>query len=178
MAPLPSDLEIAAARRPGTAGRGDLVAVGPGRPPHGGLGTRSANPAAPPMAGTPAALATPAIPDGPPVSDLDVFGFPVQIGKVQPPLLPEETLERQRLLDWMAAKIHSRLMLIVADAGHGKTTLLADWSRRTRVRVLWYRLDETDRDWVVFVNHIVAAGREADPEFVAVLQDAMDEACR
>jgi hypothetical protein len=75
------------------------------------------------------------------VSELDVFGFPVQIGKVQPPLLPEETLERQRLLDWMAAKIHSRLVLIVADAGHGKTTLLADWSRRTRVHALWYRLD-------------------------------------
>ena len=79
--------------------------------------------------------------DAPPVSELDVFGFPVQIGKVQPPLLPEETLERKRLLDWMAAKINSRLLLIVADAGHGKTTLLADWSRRTRVRTLWYRLD-------------------------------------
>jgi LuxR family maltose regulon positive regulatory protein len=105
------------------------------------------------------------MPVDPPGSELDVFGFPVQIGKVQPPLLPTETLERQRLLDWMAAKIHSRLVLIVADAGHGKTTLLADWSRRTRVRALWYRLDETDRDWVVFVHHVVAAGREVDPGF-------------
>ena len=97
------------------------------------------------------------------MSDLDVFGFPVQIGKVQPPFLSAETLERQRLLDWLTAKIHSRLVLIVADAGYGKTTLLADWSRRTRVRTLWYRLDEADRDWVVFVNHVVAAGREIDP---------------
>ena len=99
------------------------------------------------------------------MSDLDVFGFPVQLGKVQPPFLSVETLERQRLLDWVAAKIHSRLVLIVADAGHGKTTLLADWSRRTRVRTLWYRLDEADRDWVLFVNHVVAAGREIDPAF-------------
>ena len=99
------------------------------------------------------------------VSELDVFEFPVQIGKVQPPLLPSETLDRGRLLEWMAAKIHSRLVLIVADAGYGKTTLLADWSRRTRARVLWYRLDEADRDWVVFVNHVVAAGREIDPGF-------------
>ncbi len=99
------------------------------------------------------------------MSELDVFGFPVQIGKVQPPFLPAETLERQRLLDWLAAKIHSRLILIVADAGHGKTTLLADWTRRTRVRTLWYRLDDADRDWVVFVNHVVAAGREIDPGF-------------
>jgi LuxR family maltose regulon positive regulatory protein len=101
----------------------------------------------------------------PTAGELDVFGFPVQLGKVQPPLLPPETLERERLLEWMAAKIHSRLVLIVADAGYGKTTLLADWSRRTRLPVLWYRLDETDRDWVVFVNHVVAAGREIDPGF-------------
>ncbi len=99
------------------------------------------------------------------MSDLDVFGFPVQVGKVQPPLLPTETLERPRLLDWVAAKVHARLVLIVADAGYGKTTLLADWSRRTRIRTLWYRLDETDRDWVVFVNHVIAAGREVDPKF-------------
>jgi LuxR family maltose regulon positive regulatory protein len=121
------------------------VPVGPGRP----MAVAPGEPAA----------------AGPPVSDLDVFGFPVQLGKVQPPFLSVETLERQRLLDWVAAKIHSRLVLIVADAGHGKTTLLADWSRRTRVRTLWYRLDEADRDWVLFVNHVVAAGREIDPAF-------------
>jgi hypothetical protein len=30
---------------------------------------------------------------------VEVFGYPVQIGKIQPPLLPEETLRRDRLLD-------------------------------------------------------------------------------
>ncbi len=96
---------------------------------------------------------------------MEVFGYPVQIGKIQPPLLPEETLRRDRLLDWLHAKTRSRLALIVADPGYGKTTLLADWSRRTRARTLWYRLDEHDRDWAVFIHHIVAAGREIDPAF-------------
>jgi len=163
MASLPSDLATASARRVRTPGRDDLVAVGPGRSGQGQVVGRAAPGATP--AGREAPPTAAAGVDAPPVSELDVFGFPVQIGKVQPPLLPEETLERKRLLDWMAAKINSRLVLIVADAGHGKTTLLADWSRRTRVRALWYRLDETDRDWVVFVNHVVAAGREVDPEF-------------
>ena len=163
MAPLPYDFPTTSARRVRTPGRDDLVAVGPGRSGHGHAAIPSAAGAAP--AAENASPVPTTRTDIPPVSELDVFGFPVQIGKVQPPLLPAETLERQRLLDWMAAKINSRLVLIVADAGHGKTTLLADWSRRTRIRTLWYRLDETDRDWVVFVNHVVAAGREVDPEF-------------
>jgi DNA-binding SARP family transcriptional activator len=89
----------------------------------------------------------------------------IQLGKVQAPALRTETLERPRLLDWLRAKIHSRVVLLIADAGYGKTTLLADFSRRTRLRTLWYRLDETDRDWTSFLRHLVAAGREHDPSF-------------
>ncbi len=52
------------------------------------------------------------------------------------------------------------MVLVVADAGYGKTTLLADFARRTKVRTLWLHLDETDRDWVSFLAHLIAAGRE------------------
>jgi ATP/maltotriose-dependent transcriptional regulator MalT len=91
--------------------------------------------------------------------------YPIQLSKIQCPTLRDETLARDRLLDWLAAKAHSRVLLILADAGYGKTTLLADFSRRTRLRTIWYRLDEDDRDWVAFLSHLVAAGREHDPEF-------------
>ena len=153
---------------PGRARSSDgLVAVGPGRPDVRLLDARAESPAGArqPDGARPRLVAGTPLMSDPTAGELDVFGFPVQLGKVQPPPLPAETLERERLLEWMAAKIHSRLVLILADAGYGKTTLLADWSRRTRLRVLWYRLDETDRDWVVFVNHVVAAGREIDPGF-------------
>jgi DNA-binding SARP family transcriptional activator/tetratricopeptide (TPR) repeat protein len=92
-------------------------------------------------------------------------GYPIQLAKVQRPALRDETLARPRLLDWLRAKIHGRVVLILADAGYGKTTLLADFSRRTRTRTLWYRLDHDDRDWVTLLNHLVAAGREHDPSF-------------
>src|SRR5262245_34615116 len=62
--------------------------------------------------------------------------FPIQLNKVQPPPLREQTLARDRLLDWLAAKIHDRVVLVIAEAGYGKTTLLADFSRRTRLRTL------------------------------------------
>ncbi len=91
--------------------------------------------------------------------------YPIQLSKVQPPSLRDETLARDRLLDWLTAKIHSRVILLLADAGYGKTTLLADFARRTRLRTLWYRLEDDDRDWITFLNHLVAAGREHDPAF-------------
>src|SRR5215475_9337843 len=56
--------------------------------------------------------------------------YPIQPGKVQAPALRDETLARTRLLDWLHAKIHSRVIFVIADAGYGKTTLLADFSRR------------------------------------------------
>ena len=94
-----------------------------------------------------------------------VNGYPIQAAKVQRPPLRDETLARDRLLDWLGKKVHHRVVLVVAEAGYGKTTLLADFSRRTRMRTLWYRLDEDDRDWISLLNHLVAAGREHDPGF-------------
>ena len=93
-------------------------------------------------------------------------GYPIQPAKVQRPPWRDETLARDRLLDWLAAKIHQRVILVLADAGYGKTTLLADFSQRTRLRTLWYRLDDGYLDpGSSFLSHLVAAGREHDPEF-------------
>jgi ATP/maltotriose-dependent transcriptional regulator MalT/DNA-binding SARP family transcriptional activator len=94
-----------------------------------------------------------------PGGHLGMAEYPVQLSKVQPPPLREETLARDRLLEWLAVKVHRRAVLLIAEAGYGKTTLLADFSRRTRLRIMWYRLDRGDRDWVGFLAHLVAAVR-------------------
>ncbi len=101
--------------------------------------------------------------------------YPVQPAKVQRPPLRDETLARDRLLDWLAAKIHHRVVFVIAEAGYGKTTLLADFSRRTRVRTLWYRLDEEDRNWIAFVSYLVAAGREHDESFAPITAGMLRE---
>ena len=41
--------------------------------------------------------------------------YPVQISKVQAPPLREETLARDRLLDWLSVKIHRRAVLLRQD---------------------------------------------------------------
>ena len=138
--------------RPGPGGVRASIAVGPGR----------------------AAIATPAFVGGAPIDG--VSGYPIQPGKVQRPPLHDETLARHRLLDWLDVRIHSRVVFVVAEAGYGKTTLLADFSRRSRVRTFWYRMDSEDRDWVSFLACLVASGREHDPTFATRTSSLLEEA--
>jgi len=104
-----------------------------------------------------------------------VSEFPLQAAKVQRPALRVETLQRDRLLDWLAAQAESKVILVTAEAGYGKTTLLADFARRTRRRVLWYRIDENDRSWVSLVRYLVAAGQEVDPSFGTATRGLLDK---
>jgi ATP/maltotriose-dependent transcriptional regulator MalT/DNA-binding SARP family transcriptional activator len=128
------------------------------------LGPRGRTPTRAPIAVGPgrAVIATPERVRAEPRGEVT---YPIQPGKIQAPVLRDETLARTRLLDWLDVKIHSRVVFVIADAGYGKTTLLADFSRRTRLRTIWYRIEEDDRDWVGFLAHLVSAGREFDPEF-------------
>jgi hypothetical protein len=93
--------------------------------------------------------------------------FPVTGARIHRPLLRADTLSRERLNGWLDQAVTGRLALIVAEAGFGKTTLLADWSRQTGRLTAWYRLESDDRDWLTFLRHLVASGRELDPEFAA-----------
>jgi hypothetical protein len=111
------------------------------------LGTRGRAPTPAPIAVGPGRAAT-AEPNRVRAELRGGVTYPILPGKIQAPALRDETLARTRLLDWLDVKIHSRVVFVIADAGYGKTTLLADFSRRTRVRTIWYRIDEDDRDWV------------------------------
>jgi DNA-binding SARP family transcriptional activator/tetratricopeptide (TPR) repeat protein len=97
-----------------------------------------------------------------------VFGvnsLPVHGAKIHRPPLRADVLSRPRLNGWLEEAARGRLALIVAEAGFGKTTLLADWARHTRRLIAWYRLEPDDRDWLTFIRHLVGGGRELDPDF-------------
>ncbi|HUR16864.1 MAG TPA: AAA family ATPase, partial [Candidatus Limnocylindrales bacterium] len=92
---------------------------------------------------------------------------PVIRSKIQPPPVRSSTLSRQRLLDRLTDAVSGRVTLVTAEAGYGKTTLLADFSARASARCLWYKLDRTDADPITWTNYLIAAAREVDPAFGA-----------
>src|SRR5262245_339946 len=113
--------------------------------------------------GTGPGAAGPSRPTG--VGGYRMTPLPVQPAKIHCPPPRDDTLSRERLNSWLERASMGRLGLIVAEAGFGKTTLLADWALHTRRLTTWYRLESDDRDWLTFIRHLVAGGRELDPGF-------------
>jgi LuxR family maltose regulon positive regulatory protein len=77
--------------------------------------------------------------------------------RLNPPPLLRERVERERLVAQLNLGLGTRLTLLSAPAGFGKTTLLRDWIDRLDCRVAWLTLDENDRDPVSFMRYLCAA---------------------
>ena len=67
--------------------------------------------------------------------------------KIRIPPQRHDLVHRARLSDALERGIpHSKLALITAPAGYGKTTLLYQWAHTSRLRVAWLSLEEADND--------------------------------
>jgi len=64
---------------------------------------------------------------------------------------------RERLIALLNEGLHSKLTLISAPAGFGKTTLVSQWIRDCKLPVAWLSLDEGDNDPIRFMTYLVAA---------------------
>jgi LuxR family maltose regulon positive regulatory protein len=97
---------------------------------------------------------------------------PLVATKLYIPQPRQGLVERPRLLERMQRGAQSKLVLISAPAGFGKTTLLAEWlaTRQSGERgIAWLSLDQTDNEAAAFWTHVVAALREACAQIAAEL---------
>ncbi|MDI6840041.1 MAG: sigma 54-interacting transcriptional regulator [bacterium] len=86
--------------------------------------------------------------------------------KITPPKLGKNILKRQRLLDLLRTNLDKKLILISADAGYGKTTLISDLaSEIEQHRRAWYTVDKGDTDLIVFMSYLVESIVQAYPNF-------------
>lgn len=84
--------------------------------------------------------------------------------KLLPPRSVPDLLERPRLVEKLRNNIDAPITMVAADAGCGKTTLVADFLRRQQRPSVWYQLDHTDADPSVFLGYITEGIRGFAPE--------------
>ncbi len=92
-------------------------------------------------------------------------GEPLLETKTRVPRAAGGIVTRPRLLDRMDGALGSRLTVVSAPPGFGKTTLVCDWlSNRITPPVAWVSLDEEDDDPARFWAYFVAALEKVRPD--------------
>ncbi len=81
---------------------------------------------------------------------------------IPPP--PLDAIARPALIARLDAASRLPLTRVIAGAGYGKTTLLADWARQASLPVAWLSLDSADCDLGRFAAHLAAAIQSVAPE--------------
>ena len=99
--------------------------------------------------------------------------------KLLPPRPSPELLSRPRLTERLLANVARPVTLVTANAGSGKTTLVADFLRTHNRQFVWYQLDHTDADPFVFLGYVTYGIQQVVPGFgkamVSYLQAAAGE---
>jgi LuxR family transcriptional regulator, maltose regulon positive regulatory protein len=102
---------------------------------------------------------------------LDVIEAKLRPPRLRPGIVPRAALVRR--LRGETASVVS----LVASAGHGKTTLLAQWAAADQRPVVWVSIDTRDNDPLVLLEHVAAAVDRVHPHdrgrpFLLVLDNA------
>jgi LuxR family maltose regulon positive regulatory protein len=105
---------------------------------------------------------------GPPVPA--ALPFEVLESKVNVPPLLAGTVSRTALVNRLRAAGAFPLVLVVAPAGYGKTTLLSQWANRDARPFAWVSIDESDNDPVAFLRHVAAALDRVEPILGSALE--------
>src|SRR5713226_2214793 len=75
--------------------------------------------------------------------------------KLQTPLPPSKMLDRPRLAGRLSEAFRAPVTLIAADAGFGKSTLVASFLAADGRPSVWYRLDVGDSDPTLFGTYLL-----------------------
>ena len=84
-----------------------------------------------------------------------------------------ESVPRPRLVELLERAAQRKLSILTAPAGWGKTSLLAEWTRRTEMSVVWVSFDATDREAIRFLRLIVEACEAWKPGLMADVHSSL-----
>jgi LuxR family transcriptional regulator, maltose regulon positive regulatory protein len=93
--------------------------------------------------------------------------------KLYIPLPRAQLVFRPRLIERLNEVLRSKLTLISAPAGFGKTTLVSEWVSGCNRPVAWLSLDEADSDPTRFLTYFIAALQAVAPNLGEGLLSAL-----
>ncbi len=96
--------------------------------------------------------------------------------KLLPPRAVSELLQRPRLTARLQANLGAPMTMVAADAGSGKTTLISDFIRNGQRPAVWYQLDHTDADPIVFLTYVAQGIKNLEPRFGEAIFRYLSEA--
>ena len=96
--------------------------------------------------------------------------------KIILPQRRKELLSRSRLLQQLYDLLDYKLILVIAPAGYGKTSMLLDFAHQVELPVCWYSIDDLDQDFLRFLEHFIACIRLHFPEFGSESLSAIETA--
>ncbi len=82
---------------------------------------------------------------------------PIIATKLYIPRSRSKTIVRSNLIERLNNGLQSRLTLISAPAGFGKTTLVSEWLSAEEHPAAWLSMDKADNDSVHFLKYLIAA---------------------
>ncbi len=92
----------------------------------------------------------------------------ITLSRIRPPELPANFLARRHLFELIDDRAPGYTM-VVAPAGYGKTSLIAEWAKHSKKKVIWYTMSETDT-FVGIAEYLISAIRQVIPNFAPDLE--------
>jgi LuxR family transcriptional regulator, maltose regulon positive regulatory protein len=89
--------------------------------------------------------------------------FDLIMGKLLRPVVRPGTIRRPWLIERLARGDFRPIVSVVAPAGYGKTTLLAQWAERDGRAIAWVSVDEGDNDPKVLLTYVAEALNAVEP---------------
>lgn len=96
---------------------------------------------------------------------------PVLTAKLHKPQLPDNVISRTELLK---DSDKASVILVSAQAGSGKSTIISAWLSEQSNSYCWYSLDEWDNDLTQFLTYLIAGVNSIDEEPSTKLEQMLD----
>jgi LuxR family maltose regulon positive regulatory protein len=104
------------------------------------------------------------------------LSYDLMTAKLSGPPVRPGTIRRTALIDRLERNDGRRIVLVVAPAGYGKTTLLAQWAEASSQTFAWLSVGEEDNDPKVLLSYIAEALNGVEPVSQRVFDALADPA--